>query len=502
MNPQDYDHPDLTAYALGELDPADAERVRKWLTQSPEAKAEFERVQQVLGFLQDAPTLPKRSLHPRQRDTVLAMGQIPAQGSASRPKNVVPFLAFRRPAGSGTQPSAVWQGVKYAAAACLMAGAFVLGQRTSNRVTPLLTSQDAPKVDVAPIGIKIVDPKASLPPPAPHIALTPAPAPKAADTVLPKVEAPVVSSPTVAATPTPTSTSTPTSTKAQAAPAPAPASENKTSPAVVAAAPSPAPVVVAAKPAAPGPVSVEGFYQPSKSPEAVLDLAPKAIRPLPVAHEFAGVMLASPLAPGVKPETQQKPKNQPGLEIHSWKAEIASCPWDSSRRLMRFVAQIPVAQAGIENFDQHYKLVAKFDPFHVQGYRLVTDKHMRPSGAGTLGTRFAWYEIIPTRNFNASAERPVTIGTISIEQPRGATRDPGPLPLVDKGTAWSDAREDFVFETAMTGWNMLLEGRENIGGLNSKLVLDLADKNRGEDAKGERAKFINAVRQAQRAVGM
>jgi hypothetical protein len=254
-------------------------------------------------------------------------------------------------------------------------------------------------------------------------------------------------------------------------------------------------------------VPLTGFAQASVSPDAELKVRPQTIRPrsLPVPHEFAGVILASPLPLDAKPAPAPAPakaESQPALKIHNWKAEFASCPWDSSRRLMRFVVQVPVEQPGVESNDREYKLVAKFDPFHVQGFRLVTEKQMRPTGSGTLATCFAWYEIIPTRNFSASTEKPVTIGSIHVEQPRGSASDLKPLPLVDKGNAWNDRGEDYVFETAMIGWNMLLNGTENIGGLNSKLVLDLAEKSRGEDAKGERARFINAVKQAQRAVGM
>ena len=147
MNPQDNDHPDLTAYALGELAPAEAEHVRRLLTQSPEARAEFERIQQTIGFLQDAPALPKRTLNPRQRETVLAMGQVPVAAPAvSRPKKVVPFLGFRRPAGSGTyQPSLAWRLTKIAAAVGLVTGAYMLGQRTASHLTPYVANQETPK---------------------------------------------------------------------------------------------------------------------------------------------------------------------------------------------------------------------------------------------------------------------------------------------------------------------------------------------------------------------
>jgi anti-sigma factor RsiW len=517
MNPQDHNHPDLTAYALGELSPADAEHVRSWLAQSPEARAEFERVQQMLGFLQDAPALPKRSLNPRQRDTVLAMAQAPA-GPAARPKNVVPFLGFRRPAGSGrsslTLGGVLWRTAKLAAAACMMAGAFMLGQRTAPQISPLVVAPDSPAMPTTPPEAGPANAKAAPAPEAPLVATVDSPAPKEETPTVPdpvaKSDTPVL----VASNPTLAPVTPVTGADGKAAPSPGPAPK-ATTPAPASA---PTPAVAATKPptptpAAPAPApqgtlqiatsgSFKGFAQTSTATEAVLPVDPKAVRPLPVPPVFAGVVLASPMSPDMKPDPEkQKPEAQPPLKIDSWKAEIASCPWDPSRRLMRFVAQIPVKQPGIENFDRDYDMVVKFDAFHVQAFRLVTEKYLRPSG-GTHAARFAWYEIVPGRNFNASAEKPVTIGTISIDQKRGAAPDGTPLPLVDRGLAWEDTREDFAFEAAMTGWNMLLNGLDNISGLNAKFILDLAEKNRGEEIKGERARFINVVKQAQRAVGM
>lgn len=501
MSPQEYDHPDLTAYALGELTPSDAVHVRKWLAESADARAELERIQETIGVLRDAPALPKRSLNPRQRETVLSLGQAPE----GKPKNVVPFLAYRRPAGTAKPaPTMGWRMVKMAVAASLTVGAFILGQKSSQRPAAQVAGSDravdlstqAPKP--ATSGSEATDTASNPTATASQTAVALVKVPDSSEIFAPVEKAPALVLPEA----TPRVPVITLSKKAPATPSPEIA-EAKSPPA----APSPAKPAVAS--AAPVPVNVatpsmKGFASNSSSTEALLQIHPSLFRPLPVPHEFAGVVLASPMSPDMKPDpAPRKPEAQPALVIHSWKAEIASCPWDPSRRLMRFVAQIPVAQSGIEDSDRDYKLVAKFDPFHVQGFRLVTEKHLRATGGSTQATRFAWYEIIPTRNFNASAEKPVTIGSISIEQPRGSNAgDATPLKLVDRGQTWSDAREDFVFETAMIGWNLLLSGTENVGNLNSKLVLDIAEKTRGEDAKDERAKFINVVKQAQRAVGL
>jgi hypothetical protein len=249
---------------------------------------------------------------------------------------------------------------------------------------------------------------------------------------------------------------------------------------------------------------MKGFAATASSTESRVTITPRLLRIPPMPREFADVVLASPMPVNVKPEPQRKPEPQPALVLHSCKPEIASCPWDPSRRLMRVVTLLPVEQNGIQNQEQDYKLVVKFDPFHVQGFRLVGERHMPPSSGGTQAARFAWYEIVPNRNFNPSPDRPITVGTITLEQPRGAQspHDSSPQKIVDRGTSWQEKGEDFAFETAMVGWSLLLQGTENTGNLNYKLVLDLAEQNRGEEPKDERAKFIQVVKQAQRSVGL
>lgn len=476
MNPRDYDDPDFTAYALGELSAEEAAQVRQKAAQTPESRAELDRIQMMISALQQGPALPVRSLNPRQRDTVLSMGQEP--GSAR--SKVVPFRPpVSRLQHAKTMPSTSWRLAKYAAAAALTVGAFVLGQKSAGTVGDSLLAGTS-----AGIGDPLIE------------------TPK----IVPIVEAKASSNATaVEIVPVPVKV-TPAEPRVQVAAA---SQVSDSPPAIVASAsvverreaPTPAPAAPAAPTSVP---TLKGFAQTSSATESRISVTPKLLRPAPMPREFAGVVLSSPMSPNIKPEAPRKPEPQPALVIHSWKAEIASCPWDPSRRLMRFVAQLPVEQNGIQYHEEDYKLVAKFDPFQVQAFRLVAEKHMAPNAGATQATRFAWYEIVPNRNFNASSDKPVTLGTIHVEQPRGAQPPPdsSPLKIVDRGTGWGDAREDFVFETAMIGWSLLLQGTENTGGLNYKLVLDLAEKTKGEDPKGERAKFISVVKQAHRTVGL
>lgn len=487
MNFSDHpDAPDLTAYALGELDATETRRVCQWLATSQEARDELDRVQATLSILQEAPSIPRRSLHPRQRETVLAMAAAPRGG------DVIPFATPAQPVRKAGRTM-----FGYAAAASLAVGAFVLGQKTS---------PTAPAIINPPELTTQLDPVPSAPSTGPVVAQLPAatePDAGEAGPVTPLDFAPVVQS-----SPAPVTLSA-LATPAEIAVEGAVTVSQARASAVVA--------VVGSSATTPSPTRNTGLGSPSLSAFTVahrdqqvsVTVQPKLLRPapLPIPDEFAGVKLASPLPLNHKAgaEVLRKPDPQPPLSIHSWKSEIASCPWDASRRLLRFVAQVPVEQSGIRVNEVPYQLNIKFDPFQVQGYRLVAEKHMAPSAGGRLATRFAWYEIIPTRNFAPTADRPITIGTVELAQPRGTTTASQAVPVLriqDRGQEWTDSREDFIFETAMIGFSLLLQGTENVGTLNHRLVLDIAEKTKGKDPNGERAKFIQGVRQAQRIVGL
>ncbi len=463
MTPPDHnEHLDLTAYALGELDADEAARIKQYLASSPQARAEYVRIEHAIAALKKTSTLPAKRLNQRQRETVLAMGQRNAK-----------ILAF--PRSHARSKVALWSIAKYAAAACLAVGAFVLGQKTSSvgkakmadekrdESITLAKPEATPEV-VAEVAVKASEVTAPV-----VETKLPEPAKVEVANHMPAVEkAPEITAPTVVPDP------------------------------VVNA---PAPVVAQA-----APKSLKAFTMAATQPEASIYFQPKLVKT--VTQVFAGnVLFSSPMPLNTKPipvEAKRKIE-QPQLIIHSWRAEIASCPWDASRRLMRLVTQVPVDQPAIDLAEGDYKLVAKFDPAVVQGYRLVAEKHVPASSGANLATRFAWYEIIPTKNFAPSHDKPVNIGSFEVVQPRknGATaRDSGPLRLTDRGLNWNETREDYVFETAMIGFSLLLQGTENVGELNHRLVLDIAQQSKGEDPKGERAKFIKAVKQAQSAAGL
>jgi len=479
MNPSPYDHPDLTAYALGELNNVESARVRQLLAQSPEARAEYERISQTLNALREqAPPIPHRTLNPRQRETILAMGQPRASHNPGRDN-------ARRIA---------WGVAKLAAAASITAGAFALGMKFSDRLEDVaktsaqpLAPRDHSSIPEASSGANQVVSAEKEP--------APAPAPEVVSSVKLVADASKNANDLAAPVPSPATPVVAIGTNATV-------EENKREPA-----PTAAPVVAAPKPA-PAP-SLKAFAVVKTQPETFFVVQPKLLRPKIQSTEFAGLTVAAPLPDRVKNAPKNpaphKPEQQPALVLHSLDVKISSCPWDSSRRLMRVVAQIPVEQAAVDANDQDYHLNVKFDPAQVQGYRLIMEKHMPGSGPSKLATRFAWYEIIPTKSFAVSHDKPVALGVMEVAQPRGTPAGfGGPArKMVDRGSDWSEMGEAFVFETAMVGFNLLLQGSENVGSLNHRLVLDLAQQSKGDDPNdGERTKFIHAVQQAQKAAGL
>jgi len=97
------------------------------------------------------------------------------------------------------------------------------------------------------------------------------------------------------------------------------------------------------------------------------------------------------------------------------------------------------------------------------------------------------------------------IGHVTVPNARFTTATTAPfdassLLIVDRGAGWASARDDFLFESAIMGFGLLLKGEKNSGVLDHALVLDLALRAGAED--GERAKFAKLVKDAQKAAGL
>lgn len=484
MNP---DHPDLTTYALGELPPGQEREMRAWIASNPEAQAELAGIEQISDSLHHGAPVPVEKLTVQQRQAVLTPPKGPRIHTPMMPRQP---LVRRQP---GFAP--FFAGVMKIAAVLAVGGAaFLLGRhsggpahtdiaRTGMDAQGALTPSARPMVPLKSTPVKTAPVVAEVVPAAP---VAPAPAPKPA-------AAPVVTTP--AATPV-------VAKVAAASEAPKPA-------AAATPAPVPAPSPAVAATAGSASADARGYTAVSREPVARITIRPHETRPAPV--KIKGDALASPPAkvPPPPPPAANEKTRSPDLAIQSWKTEVATCPWNPAHRLMRVVLQLPADQPASTSPANAYGVQVSFDKLAVRGYRLLSQTHVAPQAGSSTAAHVAWYEIVPnggTADTNREAGR--IVATITVPGARFNSQTVGPfdsskLLALDRGSKWENAREDFLFETSIVGFGLLLRGEENLGTLNHELVLKLARQAQGDkELDGERAKFIRLVQEAKRMTGI
>ncbi|MBL9182500.1 MAG: DUF3520 domain-containing protein [Verrucomicrobiaceae bacterium] len=465
MNPQD--NPHFTAYALGELDATQAREIHAMLRENSASAHELEQIEAVTDALRHGAPIPNARLSPDQRHAVLHPSNLP--------RFVQPMMPRPAPV---KKPAVIWNRVgrvlKAAAVITLTGGAFLLGWQMHQPVETTLATNITPpasepvKPQTKPVEV-VEAPKA----PAPKVEVIVAKAPEAA----PKVEK---------------------------------------APVVVAETPKPAPVVVttvveAPKPAAPAPQpslslgftmprSLPAFASTSKEPGSRYTLHPALVRPAPVKN--AGEAFASP----AKGKADEKHLKASELLIHSWQAEVATCPWNASHRLLRLVIQLPANQtAVISSSETAFPMQVSFDPLSVKQFRLLGERHIPAAHLDQAGTHVVWYEFEP--NGKSDLKTPATrqIATLTVPNTRFTQKAVGPfddskLQVLDRGFTLDNARDDFLFESAVVGFGMLMRGMGQIGSLDHELVLNLASRSKTESP--ERSRFIKLVQDVQKAAGL
>lgn len=249
-------------------------------------------------------------------------------------------------------------------------------------------------------------------------------------------------------------------------------------------------------------VLTEAFVSTTKTALAQVNLHPAESRyTAPRSTEPAA---AAPLVnAGKAPEAVPHGK-QPELLIHSWKAEVASCPWNPAHRLLRLAIQMPGEQpASIQSGS--YPLQVNFSANHVRSYRQICQRTVPAVAVDAPAFHVVWYEFQPNGQASESASK--AIGSVSLPGARFTTPASGPfdsskLQVVDRGADWNTARDDFLFESAVVGFGLLLRGEKDSGSLDHSLVLDLARRTVEADRTGERARFVKVVQDAQKSAGL
>ncbi|MDI1312801.1 YfbK domain-containing protein [Prosthecobacter sp.] len=470
MNPQD--NPHFTAYALGELSAEEARDLHAVLASTPSAAHELEQIEAVTDALrQGAPIALSRLTH-EQRHAVLHPSNLP--------RRIQPMLP-RKPSQRSREVFWPVMGalVKVAAVITFSGAAFLAGWMYGPAV------KSASQMSALP-------PKAKLPT-TPEVKPQPAPAPLlAAAKPAPKATLPAAPLPQVK------------KQVAEVTPAPAPLA--KESVIVASAAP------VNEKPAAPAQTPSLGFTLPSghgtfvsttKQATNQFSLRPGQIKPLP--PKAKGQAFASPQMTPAKPEP--KTARAVDLYIHSWKAEVAACPWNPTNRLLRLVIQVPADQSAVIGQEAAFPLQITFDQANVKQYRMLCERHLAAAELRSAGTHVLWYEFQPNGSGEIPRDSSRQVATVILPNARFTSQAVGPfdsskLQVMDRGYSLQNAREDFVFETSVVGFGLLLRGAEQLGGLNHDLVLNLATQSKGTDTTGERARFIHLVQAARQAAGL
>lgn len=461
MNPQD--NPNFTAYTLGELSAEEARELHAILAATPAAAHELEQIEAVTDALRQGAPLPQARLSHEQRHAVLHPANLPRRIQPMMPRKTAPR----------SQPVfwSVMGGVLKAAAVIALTGAAFLAGWSFSPVV-----QDAAKIAATPPKTQEA-PKTvaeSKPEPVKEVKAEPPSTPKliAAEPVKPEPRAEIKPQPVMK------------EIVVVNTPAPAPASV-------------PAPNLGFTMPNGSG-----VFASTTKQASDQLDLRPSLIKPAP--QKAKGEMFASP--PSANTKAEVKPARVSELFLHSWKAEVASCPWNPAHRLLRVVIQLPANQAAVFSPESAFPLQITFDPANVKQFRKLCERHIAAAGLDSAGMQVLWYEFQPNGGVEAVRDRQIanmTLPNARFTAPLVGPFDSGSkMQVIDRGYSLQNAREDFVFESAVVGFGLLLRGAEQTGGLNHDLVLNLAKQAKGTDAGGERTRFIRLVQDAQKAAGL
>jgi len=470
MKPPPHENPDLTAYALGELHARQARDIHALLSACPVAAHELEQVEAVTDALRQGAPIPQERLRPEQGHAVLYPANLPRRMGPMMPRPI------RR------RPSVFWPivaGVLKAAAVIALTGAAYWAGRHTNfgdATAKAIATNTSPEEIAVPEPVTVEKTV---------VVTAPVQQPKVESLKTETEKTPVV---VVVDAPQPK-------------PTPVPAVVEKT-PLVVT---KPAPVMAIA--ARPLPLTTPGkhldFVNASRQPVDQFALIPSQIRPLP-AKVNKRQLLAAP-APLQRPAPEAKETTKlrtPDLFIHSWKADIASSPWNEGYRLLRLTIQLPADQPAATT-PAAYPLRVAFDPNNVREYRQLCERHQLAAELRHAGTHVIWYEFLP--NGNTDADK--IVATMTLDKGRFTTQTVGPfdsskLNIQDRGQSWTNAREDFVFDSAVVGFGLLMRGLPNTPKLDHNLVLSLAEKSKGADLNGERARFIELVNEAAQAAGL
>ncbi|MCB1225131.1 MAG: hypothetical protein KDK99_04905 [Verrucomicrobiales bacterium] len=465
------DPTDITALVLDELSAEAAAALRHQLDADPELESIHQQTTVLVHAMQQGAPTPSDLLHPAQRQRIL-------HSAAPAPRRALP-------SGKTTPPAlrpvrSAWPRRLSQLAALLTVGGVCFWIGHSQLVRPsVATNQKSPALDAT-------NSATASPKPPPATANRPA----LAQTDLPPAPPPPSAAPRPVQT-APLATESPTDLALTASPARTPE--------------------VAARPPTDPPafklhthLAAHPFTDAARAPKLDLPLEPTRIRPRIKPPSADNLIAAKPAPRSTDPAPPPAPR--PPLYIHAWRADTASCPWDSELRLLRITVQLPADQAAALGNSTQYPFEIDFDPNNVRRFRLLGSSDQPAPELRQAGRLTYWFEYSPNGALRDRALHPGRrVASIRIPNVRFTTTPVGPfddglLTAEDRGIEWTQARSDFRLEAARLGLALLLQGSSSTGNLNADLILKILPPASGP-LKPERDRLANALRQLATLVG-
>lgn len=246
--------------------------------------------------------------------------------------------------------------------------------------------------------------------------------------------------------------------------------------------------------------SQTAFANASRDANDQLLLHPRRLRPTPP-NPKSSQLSAKPLDPTLATGNDRPAeRKRPDLLIHSWRSEVAACPWNPQHRLLRVTLQLPANQEAVLLGDPTYSLQVQFDPNHVRQFRRLASRHQPPEKLDEAGNQTIWYEFQPNGSPASAYENGKHVATIRLQNARFTVQAIGPfdasrLQVLDRGLDWREARSDFRFETALIGLGLLLDGGTPGTKLNHALLCEIAASTTENDSDGSRKRLVQSLRQ-------
>jgi len=211
------------------------------------------------------------------------------------------------------------------------------------------------------------------------------------------------------------------------------------------------------------------------------------------------------------------------------KTEVSDCPWNAGHKLARVLVKAMDAADAEAIVAEDVRVRVEFNPARVSSYRLIGYENRWPaegvdhrddrSDLKSGHTLTVLYEIVPVGNFGKptgpasdvlkyqrapqftyAADSDELFTVVLKYRTDDEIEQLVEAPAIDPGLRLADASNDFRFAAAVAQFGLVLLDSPTKGQGSLESVRTLAQQSIGADANGDRLKFVRLVEQAQTAV--